>query len=395
MPSECTAQLILRRTQKANLFQRSFSQFGSVFNELAPPPETPSDPYPPLPAEVDDFCIFPHHIEQQPPGLLPIIAGFNANVRIFSSYNPLSTMEMAWGIDAVVDWQLQKKVLYESLHRCKTAITSLPPELVLSPRSQNTFGEHQNGDELGLNFPPYSNSRDPATLDPHGVDGTPEERRRRQYEIQKANVYASSLCTRSYIVEKYWNLSDAQKRMKLHNSNNNNNNNNHINPAPTSPGVHGMGLDGLLTQAPNSDDSDFVEQEMADERESIVKDLLFVLSSIDRVNMEPNADSFVSESGSVYRACTILIPVPFQTTKIRSVASTLLDVPKSRKGSVAQQADQYLAAFLDILVKLERVSPENSDPDQPEDEDAELRHWADLREYQHQFAAQGGLYSLG
>lgn len=62
---------------------------------------------------------------------------------------------------------------------------------------------------------------------------------------------------------------------------------------------------------------------------------------------------------------------------------------------MAQQAEQYLAAFLDILIKLERVSPANSDPDQPEDEDAELRHWADLREYQVKFAEQGGILGLG
>ena len=37
-----------------------------------------------------------------------------------------------------------------------------------------------------------------------------------------------------------------------------------------------------------------VDQEMRQERESIVKDLLVVLGSIDEVNMEPNADSFVS-----------------------------------------------------------------------------------------------------
>lgn len=36
------------------------------------------------------------------------------------------------------------------------------------------------------------------------------------------------------------------------------------------------------------------EHEFREERETIVKDLLVVLSSIQQVNMEPNADSFVS-----------------------------------------------------------------------------------------------------
>lgn len=80
--------------------------------------------------------------------------------------------------------------------------------------------------------------------------------------------------------------------------------------------------------------------------------------------------------------------------KIRVIASTLLEMPDQRKGQVALQAQEYLAAFLDILVKLERVSPANSDPDHPEDEDAQLRHWADLRDYQMKFAQQGGLLGL-
>lgn len=77
--------------------------------------------------------------------------------------------------------------------------------------------------------------------------------------------------------------------------------------------------------------------------------------------------------------------------KIRSIASTLLDLPEQRKGQLAIQAQEYLTAFLDILMKLERVSPANSDPEQSEDEAAELRHWADLRDYQMKFAQQGGL----
>jgi hypothetical protein len=80
--------------------------------------------------------------------------------------------------------------------------------------------------------------------------------------------------------------------------------------------------------------------------------------------------------------------------KIRSIASTLLDMPDQRKGQLATEAQQYLSAFLKILVRLERVSPANSDPDQPEDDEAELRSWADLREYQMKFAQQGGVFGL-
>jgi hypothetical protein len=61
---------------------------------------------------------------------------------------------------------------------------------------------------------------------------------------------------------------------------------------------------------------------------------------------------------------------------------------------VAQQAEEYLAAFLEILVKLERL-PGHDDPHNPNDEETELRHWADLREYQLKFTQQGGLSGLG
>jgi hypothetical protein len=85
--------------------------------------------------------------------------------------------------------------------------------------------------------------------------------------------------------------------------------------------------------------------------------------------------------------------------KIRSIASTLLEVPDARKGQLATQAQEYLSAFLKILMKLERVSPANSEVEggqqqDPLDEDAQLRVWADLREYQMKFAQQGGLLGL-
>lgn len=82
--------------------------------------------------------------------------------------------------------------------------------------------------------------------------------------------------------------------------------------------------------------------------------------------------------------------------KIRSIASTLLESNDQRKGPVAMQAQEYLSAFLKILMKLERVSPANSASEHhsPVDEDAELRTWADLREYQMKFAQQGGLLGL-
>jgi hypothetical protein len=243
---------------------KTIHQCGSEFSELVIPPETPSMPYPPFPVEVDDFCIFPGHIEPQPVGLVPMISGFNANVRIFMSYSPLSTMELAWGIDALVDLDRQKKVLRDSLERCKSAIRELPSVLVIWPSDNNPFAVH-NGNELGLDF--ASMARDPATLNPNTVDATPEDRRKRQYEIQKANIHGSGLCTRSYI-----QAENAESGLSSEVA---------------------AELDGLLSEGAASS-GDALDRSMSEEREKIIKDLLVVLSSVDRVNMEPNADSLVS-----------------------------------------------------------------------------------------------------
>ena len=64
----------------------------------------------------------------------------------------------------------------------------------------------------------------------------------------------------------------------------------------------------------------------------------------------------------------------------------------SRKGPVAIRAESYLNQFLEVLMKLERVSPgSRSDPgDGIMDEEEELRTWADLREYQIRFVQAGG-----
>jgi hypothetical protein len=272
---------------------KSMQQQGTATGELVIPPPTPTDPYPPLPAELDDFCIYPTHNEQQPPGLVPRISGFIANVNVYCSYSPLATMELAWGIDAVVDWQRQKKVLYESLRRCKDSINNLPKELTVDSQS-NTTGMPLPSDNSGVyeHFA-RAQARDSTStllshLQPIDDTMTPEQCRRVQQEIQKANIYASALATRSYIVEKYWNLCEAHERSRSRS------------PKPASPssGITATGLDTLLPQ-PTSN-PDLVEHEMRQERESIMRDLLLVLGSIDVVNMEPNADSFVSGNSHTY-----------------------------------------------------------------------------------------------
>ncbi|KAI9837758.1 MAG: hypothetical protein M1819_006692 [Sarea resinae] len=413
---------------------RSIQQLVAAFGELFMPSPTPSDPYPPLPLEIDDEYIFPDHLQPQPQGVISKITGFNANVRVFSTYNSLSTMEMAYGIDEMFDWDRQKKVLNQCLRNIKSVLNGIPEELMLQPGNSMQSAFSKQGDASRHYRPRTTPRRQNSSSE---EDESPEQRRKVQYEIQKANIYASQLGTRSYIIEKYWNLCEAHNRLLK--SGGGGSYQTRPSSARDSPGIVAAGLESALPPTTNYDLS---EAEMSAERENVVKDLLMVLGSISQVNMEPNGASFIC--------------------KIRQIASTLLDVPPTRKGAIAQRTEQYLAAFLDILMKLERQPHPNhahksksrshggtpssgprshgtgegfaagagsgvespqiddggqngirdglgdnrnggvdeddddddeDDEDDDEDEEMELRHWADLREYQSRFVRAGGILS--
>ncbi|EMD66457.1 hypothetical protein COCSADRAFT_298423 [Bipolaris sorokiniana ND90Pr] len=335
---------------------RTIQQLGASFGELVIAPATPSEPLPPLPREVDDVHIFPHEIQPQQDGVVSMLTGFNINVRIYLSYSSLATAEMAFGIDEIFDWDRQQRVLQQSLQRCRQILQSIPEVLKVRPKT----GKDSEVEPQKSYQPPvteYAGMRDPA-IDYYHKSDAPDSRR---YEIQKANIYASHLATRSHLVEKYFLQLEKYRRTKAQAS------------LQSSTNAIAAGIDKFVSDT--TTDPEALEKIMSEEREQVVKDLLVVLSNIDMVNMEPNGDSFIQ--------------------KIRSIASTLLDVPKERKGSVAQQHQDYLYKFLDILSKLERVSPEVSDPNGGSfDEESELRLWADLRDHQLRFQEHGGVYGF-
>lgn len=254
-------------------------EVGATHGETVIPPPTRTEPYPPLPREVDDVYIYPTHIEQQPPSVIPQLTGFNANVRVFLSLDPLEEMEIAYGFDKEPNWDAQKRVMNHCLGLCKQVLHGMPSELTVW---QSTNQLIQPGHDMYQSMHDYLRLRDIPAPNAFDTESSPEERRRVQFEIQKANIYASQLCTRSYIVEKYFTLHEAHKRVKAHRS------------EQTSPGVGAMGLDALLQQAVPTAEDEVTEQEMSAERESIIKDLLVMLGSISQVHMEPSAESFVS-----------------------------------------------------------------------------------------------------
>lgn len=203
------------------------------------------------------------------------MVGFNLNVKIYQTVTPISTMELAYGIDAVFDWTRQKSLVENCLRNVKQVLKEIPPELQLVSGSQpGEFGQST------LFAPP---NFDVSSIRSNGADPAPypeadEGRRRIQYEIQKANIYASQLGTRSSFVDKYWNLQEAYN-MKIKSDLN-------------SPALGSAGLDSLVMKAAVSNPD--IDMNVTAERESIVEDLFNVLKCISQENMEPNGGSFVS-----------------------------------------------------------------------------------------------------
>lgn len=263
-------------------------QLGASFGELLIPPPTPNEPYPPYPVEVDDEYIYLEKIDQQPAGIVSKLTGFNLACEIYMTVTPLATMEMAYGIDEVFDFNRQKKILEECLRSAKKVLDGVPKELVLM--QPNASGNGFSIPERRY-FPP---AQEYPGIRSNGVDTLPwlqdasDARRQLQYEIQKANIYVSQLGTRSYIVEKYWNLHESHERMKENSS---------TSPSLANfPSTMATGLDGMLPKQSPGSNYDRTESVVVAERENIVKDLLQVLGAISQVNMEPNGGSFVGFS---------------------------------------------------------------------------------------------------
>ena len=339
------------------------AQLGAPHAEIILPPFTPIEPRPDYPVEVDDQYILPHQILGQPEGTVSRLTGFVRAIKVYEAMTPLVCVELSYAF-ASLRWDEQKEIMFGCLREAKAAIANMPPELYMdmdTPPPQPGASTHTYQDAPGFEYhPPAYPAPQPQRDIRRVLDSNPVLRRQLQYEIQKANIYVSQLATRSHFVERYFNFRENRRE----------------NPDPL---PHG-GIVAEAAAAVEAAEADHhVEETMRAERELIVKNLLVVITSISQQNMEPNGASLIN--------------------KIRQVASTLLNDAPDRKGPVAKQNEQYLARFLGILTRLEKTVPANAGTGglgdrhgqmSPQDEEDELRIWADLHEHQMRFANQGG-----
>ena len=314
-------------------------------------PSTPSLPYPAYPENVDDICVQANEIIHQAEGSVTLMTGFRFSIDIYTTMNGVVSLELAYGM-STLPWPDQRILLRDGLLAAKSITDNLPPELQLGAQGEDAHSLAAL-DESGFQYvPPMWPNAQPTHDLRNVIKAQPAQRRRLQYEIQKANIFLSQLATRSYFVELYFNLRDV-----------------HLGEAD----LAGHTEESEHERAMRAEDDKEIHDLMTEERELIVQNLLEVLGSISQRNMEPSGLSIIN--------------------KIRQVASTLLNGSADRKGPVALKSEDALSQLIDILVKLEKTGPAAGQQDgqmAAEDEEEELGHWADLRDYQLRFAASGG-----
>ena len=267
---------------------QSIRQLGAIDADLLMPPMSHNEQLPPLPREIDDEHIFHFNIEPQPSGTLSMLVGFNLNVQIFRAFHALTALEMAFGRNELVDFDRQRQIIRQALAKVKSVTEQAPSEFQLTSsgyvkaelikQGPADYSHFLNGRQHPMSDRARSNSQ-----------SLPSTRRGIQFEIQKANIYATQLATRSYLVEKYWNLYEIRDERGRREP--------ALSVSDSSPTAAALasGFDQhYLTRQTPSDLMDAGEQSMAVERENIVRDLARVLRSINQVAMEPNGLSLVS-----------------------------------------------------------------------------------------------------
>ena len=286
---------------------KSMIQLGQQSSDIFVPSAIPVGEYPELPAEVDDCYIFEDRIEEQPREILSELVGFNTNVRIFRSYDPLSIIDVKSASGGFyMDWRAEKDAVRRCLWECKQTTKDIPEELLLpQPCQKGAFGANQTCSTFdcpqsrdGIRIAP-SESTNLTNMDP---SRSLQERRNIQCNIQTANIHISHLGTRFHIIDRYWRLCQSYHHTRQ--------------PKPnyprepqvptqdlTLPGIDridqmiGPSIDYKRLPYLYQDPKDLPnDEEMEKEPVLVLRDLFVFINSIRPVSMEPNGGSIVSAS---------------------------------------------------------------------------------------------------
>ncbi|KAH8900014.1 hypothetical protein GQ53DRAFT_790523 [Thozetella sp. PMI_491] len=386
---------------------RSLNQLDVMSTPILPLQST-SNSFPEWPTTLDDQYITSQGYGEQPAGTTPLLAGFIKAIEVYMTMQALVNIDVYYGQD--LGFQEQKTIIKDVLRLVKSTMNSIPDDLKLDVDAAPTLAPPAPAglEEQDLTYyPPSWPAPQPATDIRHKFANQPEQRRPLQFEIQKANIYSSWLATRSWYVERYFDLRDQymnevlRKRDLAHEKVEKAQEQadaglvengilsdevgsevkaaaeEELREAAARAREEATALDGELVLLQQS--SDPTDVEMAGERELIVQDLLKVITSISQRNMEPNGSSIIG--------------------KIRAIAGTLYTKNPERKGPRAQDLDPHLLRFLDVLKALEKSGSASGGSSEQinshmsaYDEEEELRAWACLRDEQMRFLAEGGYH---
>ncbi|EFX03532.1 fungal transcriptional regulatory protein [Grosmannia clavigera kw1407] len=297
----------------------------------------PSHRRPRLPAEVDDAFITAAGVGIQPPGVVSLLTGFNRVVQVYATMDRVGEGLIGTAPD-------QAAALMDALQAAKALGDALPDELHLPlPGSSRHPPSTPPCDDFYDNvtgyryYPPapLATADDVRLL----LGQQPRRRRQVQYDIQKTNIYASLLATRSYYVERYGQL---------------------------------LGRLG---------DDDAAAAAIAAERDLIVRSLLLVLAAIPQCNMEPNGCALINKIRQV--ASTLLGNIADEAAaQLGRFLEILVKLERIGHGGTAAQTCGVDHVTTEDITTTANVGLA--------DEEEERQSWANLREEQMRFAASGG-----
>jgi len=320
---------------------RAVQQLGVSSRELNIPPATKSEPYPPLPMEVDDTYLTPSGKLSQAESSISEIVGFNANVRVFQTQDVLSTNEFVYGVNEIFDWERQRADLERSLDGVKMALEALP--------STFTLGQHVTStNTVDHEYPSISAGSLQALQAASQADNifATSGRLQMQQALQKLHLHANQIGTRSYLIQKFSSLSSALQRSTS---------------TSDSSSVPIVPLSRNITLSSNP----LNETTVKNEGHAMLCDAHLLLRTTTQISLE---------MGGAYHV-----------HKIRHLILTLLatHAPSGNNSANSRVANaiEYLRQLIGVLMLLEAVLAPKDAPN-VEEEEAQAKAWEDFHRVQ-------------